>query len=192
MPSVRALLAEVDERPIARRIAIPHDEARMSFPLRSNTVRDLDEFTDITASYVQHHYARCVALGGRLSRSQAAGRAKEILNQHMRRQGGDYVSAYQDAHDGVNGGMRTVLDVVCDSIKEEAIEYYMRDAFDRHMPPDDWHGRKEMVRQFIQHCGVALPGIDPTDPARYARDIESLIRAFIRGLRQMSAIFRRL
>ena len=192
MPSVQALLSELDERTIAKRIAIPHDEARMSFALRSNTVRDFSEFTEVIANYIQYHYARCVAHGGRLSQAQAAGRAKEILNQHMRRQGGDYLSAYQSAHDGIDGGTRAILDILCDSIKEEGMEFYTRDVFDRHMPPDDWNGRKEMVRQFIQHCGVALPGIDPTDPARYARDVEPLIRAFLRGLRQMSAIFRKL
>jgi len=84
------------------------------------------------------------------------------------------------------------LDALCESIKEEAVEFYTRDAFDRHMPPDDWNARKEMVRQFIQYCGVALPGIDPTDPGRYARDIETLIRSFLRGLRQMSSVFRKL
>lgn len=192
MPSIRALLSDLDERTIARRIGVAHDEARMSFPLRTSTVRSFDEYTAVIAEYVRHHYGRCVSRGGHMSRSEAAGRGKNMLNQELRRQGGDFVSAYRDCEEGVNGGLRHVLDILCESIKAEGIEYYTRDAFDRHIPPHDWRARKDMVGQFIGHCGVALPGIDRSDPARYARDVEELIGAFLRGLRQTSSIFRRL
>ena len=43
MPAISALLADLDERRIAQRIGIAHDEARMRFPLKSNTVKDFDE-----------------------------------------------------------------------------------------------------------------------------------------------------
>lgn len=192
MPSIRALLSDLDERTIAKRIGVAHDEARMSFQLRGSTVQSFDEYTSIIADYIRHHYGRCVSRGGQMSRTEAAGRGKSILNQELRRQGGDFVSAYRDCEEGVNGGLRHILDLLCESIKAEGIEYYTRDAFDRHIPPHDWQARKDIVRQFVEHCGVALPGIDRYDPARYARDVEELIRAFLRGLRQTSSIFRRL
>ena len=192
MPSVRALLSDLDERTIAQRVGIAHDEARMNYRPRSNTVGSFSEFTDLIGGYVQHHYSRCISHGGRLPRSEAGGRAKNMINQELRRQGGDVVSCFRDCQDGVNGGVRRCLDVLCESMKSEAVEYYTRAAFDRHMPPDNWPLRKEMVSQFIRHCRVALPGIDPSDPSRYARDLEELIRAFLRGLRQISSIFRRL
>lgn len=191
MSSISAMLNELDERTIARRVAIPHDEARMSFHLEANTVRGFDEFTDTLASYVQHHYSRCIARGGRLSRTDAAGRAKEILKQEYRRQGGDDFSAFQDCKDGVNGGLRQVCDLLCDHLKAEEIENYTRDVFDRYLPPDNYALRVQMVDQFIRHCGVALPGIDTSTPQRYVDRLEDLIRAFVRGLRQISTIFRR-
>jgi len=190
--SVRAMISELDERFIAGKVARLHDEARLSFPLRSNTVNSLAEFTDVISRYTQHHYDRCVARG--LSRVQAAGKAKEILDRALHRQGGDQWSALADAKDGTNGGMRAVLDIICDSLKEEAIEYHIRDVFDRYLPAavEDWQGRKRMVAAFLAYCEPVLPGIDPSDPSRYTKDIEPIVRSLLRGLRQMSSIFRRL
>ena len=190
--SIEALLSELSEGIIARRVAILHDEARLAYRLRANTVKTWPEFEDTIAGYVQHHYARCVTGGGRIDRSQAAGRAKEIINQVYHRQGGDTRSAFRDCQEGVNGGLRGILDILCDSIKEEAVQYYSRAVFDRYLPPDDWPRQKEMVAQFIRHCGVALPGIDRSDPGRYARDLETLVTAFVRSLKQTSTIFRKL
>ena len=190
--SIEALLSDLSERTIAQRVAIPHDEARMAFRLHANTVKTWPEFEGTIAGYFEYHYARCVTGGGRIDRSQAAGRAKEIINQQYRRQGGDARSAFRDCQDGVNGGLRQVLDLLCDSIKEEAIQFYCRAVFDRYLPPDDWPRQKEMVAQFIRHCGVALPGIDPSDPGRYARDLETLVTAFVHSLKQTSTIFRKL
>ena len=192
MPSIEALLSDLDERTIAQRVGIAHDEARMNYRPRSNTVRRYDEFTDLIGDYVQYHYSRCISHGGHLSRAESAGRGKEMINQELRRQGGDVVSCFRDCHDGVNGGVRHCLDVLCESMKADAVEYYTRHTFDLHLPPDNWGLRVRMVGQFIQRCGVALPGIDPSTPERYARDLEELIRAFLRGLRQMSSVFRRL
>jgi hypothetical protein len=187
-----AMLNELDERTIARRVARPHDEARLSFHLARNVVGSYDEFADIMARYVQHHHTSCIAPGGRLSRIDAAGQAKEILKQEYRRQGGDDVSAYHDCKDGVNGGLRQVCDLLCDHLKAEAIENYTRDVFDRYLPPaDNYSLRVQMVSDFIRHCGVALPGIDVSHPSRYSERLEELVRAFVRGLRQISTIFRR-
>jgi hypothetical protein len=188
----QALLSDLDEGTIAQRVGNAHDEARMSYHPNSNTVGSFEEFSDLNGDYLQHHHSRCISLGGRLSRRDAAGRAKEILNHELRRQGGDAVSCFRDCCDGVNGGVRHCLDVLCEKMKADAVEYYTRDVFDRHIPPDNWNKRVAIVDGFIQHCGVALPGIDRSEPSRYYRDIETLIRAFVGGMRQTSSVFRRL
>ena len=66
--------------------------------------------------------------------SEAAGRAKEILEQEYRRRGGDLVTAFH-VHDGTNGGLRVVLDTIAEGLKAESVERYIRDAFDRHVAP---------------------------------------------------------
>ena len=51
---IQALLAELDERAIAKRVGIPHDEARMSYQLRDNLVNSFEEFTWVIADYYNY------------------------------------------------------------------------------------------------------------------------------------------
>ena len=193
MPSIDRLLAELDERVIARRVGIPHDEARMAYRLSSNTVTDFDEFTRVIAAYYRHQYAACVARGGALSRADAAGEAKAILEQEYRRRNGTIVSAFNDAHDGTNGGMRALLDIIAEALKAQAVERYARDAFDRNVNPNAWDEKVAIIRQFLDRWGTSLPAsVRTSPPERYAQDHQDLIREFVRGLQRTSSIFRRL
>ncbi|MCK4658165.1 MAG: hypothetical protein KAV82_01460 [Phycisphaerae bacterium] len=193
MISVQSVLGALEEREIARRVGIPHDETRMRFPLERNTVRDFDDFSNVIGDYYNHHFTTCVSNGGLLSRSEAAGRAKEALERHYRRRNGNIVSAFNDTHDGTNGGLRVILDVIADLLKTEGVERYIRDVFDRHVAPNSFDDKVELIRQFIERCGPDLSTSIQTDrPERYAHDADQLIRAYVDSLRQTSALFRRL
>ena len=193
MASISSLLSALDERTIAARIGIPHDEARMRYPLRSNTVGSFHEFSDIIGEYLNFHSAACISRGGSLSRAEATGRATEILEREYRRQQGDIVTAFNDAHDGINGGMRVVLDKVADGLKAESVERYVREMFDRHVAPNAWEEKVAIIQQFIAQCGAYLSSsIHSHQPERYAHDYRDLIRSYVDGLKRASSIFRRL
>lgn len=192
MGSLGSLLSELDEMAVARNVGIPHDEARMNYALRRNTVGSFDEFTDIVADYYNHHVSRCVVRGGNLSRTEAAGRAKEILESEYRRQGGNTITAYNDAHDGTNGGLRVVLDRIAEKLKAESVERYVREAFDRHIAPNSWEQKVDIMRQFLSRFGTQLSSSIRIDqPERYAQNYEELIRAYVESLRRTSTVFRR-
>lgn len=191
--SIDSLLAELDERTIAQRIGIPHDEARMHYPLHSNTVNSFDEFDRIISDYYNTHFTKCVSHGGNLSTAEASSRAKELLEQEYRRRGGDIVMAYNDAHDGTNGGMRVVLDHIAEGLKAQSVERYIRDAFDRYVAPVSWEQKVGIIRQFIDRCGVHLASSIRSDqPERYAQNYQELIRSYVTALQKTSQIFRRL
>jgi len=193
MSSIKNLLEELDERTIAQRIGIPHDEARMRYSLRSNTVGNFDEFTRQIADYYTAHFTACITHGGSLSASEAASRAKELLEREYRRRGGDIVTAYNDAHDGTNGGLRLILDTIAEGLKAESVERYIRDAFDRYVGPNSWEGKVEIIRQFIAQCGVHLASTIRTDqPERYASNYRELVQSYVSALQRTSSIFRRL
>lgn len=193
MSMIRSLLSALDERTIAQIIGIPHDEARMHYSLGSNTTRDFAEFSDAIAGYYNYHYTRCVSHGGQLSYSDAAGRAKELLEKEQRKRNGDIVSAYNDAHDGTNGGMRVVLDTIAEGLKAEAVQRYTRDIFDRHVAPNSWEDKVEIIRQFISRCGMNLStSIRADQPERYAQNYNELITSYVTALQETSSIFRRL
>lgn len=191
--SIDNLLAELDERTIAQRIGIPHDEARMRFSLNSNTVRSFSEFESVIADYYNTHFTTVVSRGGHLPASEAASRAKELLEREYRRKQGDIVTAFNDAHDGTNGGTRVVLDEISEGLKAESLERYIRDVFDRHVAPNAWEQKVDIIRQFIRRCGVNLgSSIRADQPERYAQNYRELIRSYVTALQQTSRIFRRL
>ena len=193
MASIKNLLAELEERIIAQKVGISHDEARMKYQIESNTVKDFDEFSDIIGGYFQHHFSSCVSKGGTLSSTEAIGKAKEVIEQEYRRKQGDIVTAYNNAHDGTNGGLRAILDIIAERLKAESVERYIRDVFDRHVAPNSWEDKVEIIRQFIVQCGVNLSSSIQTDQAeRYAQNYEDLIRSYVQALERTSSVFRRL
>lgn len=192
MSAIGDVLQALDERTIARKVGIPHDEARMRYPLRSNTVGSFEEFSTVIGDYYNHHTSQCVSRGGTMSPAEAQGHAKEALEREYRRRRGTIVSAYNDAHDGTNGGLRAVLDVLAESLKAESVERYIRDVFDRYVAPNKWEQKVEIIRQFIAQCGMNLStSIQADQPERYAQDYVELIRAYVTGLQQTSSVFRR-
>ncbi len=193
MGTIHNLLSALDEREVARQ-TMRHDEVRMRYPLSSNTVRDFHEFSTVITDYYNYHHTTCISRGGSLSNIDAYGEVKDLLErEYRRRSNGDIVAAFNDAHDGTNGGMRVVLDLIADSIKAKAVERYTATMFDMHVAPNAWDDKVDIIRQFIQCCGPMLAGsIVAHQPERYAHDFTELIKAYVEGLRRTSSIFRRL
>ena len=103
------------------------------------------------------------------------------------------VSAFNDAHDGTNSGLRGVLDIIAEKMKAEGVARYVRDVFDREVAPNSWEDKVEIIRQFIRSCGRYLSSlIRPDQPERYAQDFQELIRAYVEGLQRTSSMFRKL
>lgn len=193
MTSVNSLISELDERNIARAIGIQHDEARMRYNLARNTVGSFEEFNRMIGNFLNHQVSACISLGGSLSSGHASSWAKELVDREYRRRGSDIVGAYNDAHDGTNGGLRAILDVIADGLKAESVERYIMDAFDRHVTPNSWTKKVEIIRQFIDYCGNHLSSsIRKDQPERYAQNYQELIRSYVTALQQTSSIFRRL
>jgi hypothetical protein len=193
MTTMNSLMSLLNERTLAQNVVMPHDEARMRYPLNSNTVGSFDEFSNAIADYYNYHYTNCVTHGGRLPYSEAASKAKKLFEKEYRKRDGDIVAAYNDGHDGTNGGMRVVLDALAEGLKAESVENYTRDVFDRHVAPNSWEQKVNIIREFITDCGPhLLSSIDQDSPERYAQNYEALITLYVGGLQKTSSMFRRL
>jgi hypothetical protein len=193
MGSLDAIMRQLDEREIARQVGLPHDEARMAYALRKNTVNNFSEFTQIIGDYYSYHFVTCVSGGGALPRAEAEGRAKEILEKKYHERGSTLQGAYADAQEGTNGGLRNILDLIAEQMKYEAVERYIRKVLDDQIDPTSWEDKVSIVRQFIARCGADLaPSIDARNPERYAKDYTELIRSYVNALSRTSAIFRRM
>jgi len=191
MSAIDSILARLDEREIARKISVPHDEARMAYSLRKNTVNDFQEFVRIISDYYSYHFTKYVSRGGSLPASEAEGRAKEIIEHKYKSKGSNIQGAFNDAHDGTNGGLRIILDLMAEQLKLEAVERYIRKVFDDQIDPTSWEEKVGIIKQFIFSCGRDLgSSIDKDHPERYAQNYNQLIRAYLRALQQATSMFR--
>lgn len=194
MSTIDNLMAALEEGTLARNVGITHDEARMRYSLRSNTVATFDEFSRAIGDYFNYHFTRCISGGGGLSQMEAQARAKEIIEkEYRRRNGGDIVSAFKNAQDGTNGGMRAILDLIGDALKAEGIERYTREVFDAYVSPESWEQKVAIIRQFIERSGMEnSSAIRADQPERYAHEYRDLIRAFVEARARIGSVARRL
>lgn len=186
------ILHELDETYIVNHITIKHDEARNQFRLTGMTCADDIEFDDVIANYYNHHFTLCVAPGGTLSRADAAGKAKEIIESEYRRKGQNKLNAYSDGKSGTNGGMRAIIDMITEALKREAVERHVRDVIDRYVAPTNYEEKKQIVQELVDRIPGNISHIDRDNPERYANNYEELIRALVENIRQQSTQFRRL
>lgn len=193
MNAAMELVMAVDDRTIAREVGIAHDSARARFSLPKNTVDSMDEFTQVIGEYVNFHTSRCVSHGGSLSSVEAVGRAKELIKREYSRRRGDLVTAYNNAHDGTENGLRGILDLLADALKAESVQRYVQEMFDRYIAPNDWSAKVEIIRQFIANCGVDLSStIDVNHPEHYAANYADLIKAHVDAKSRFASVARRL
>jgi hypothetical protein len=188
-----SMLQELDELYITQNVMSGHDEARMQYRLESVTVESDAEFDEVIADYYNHHFTRCISGGGSIPRAEGAGRAKQIIEQDLRRHGRDILDAYKDGKDGSNGGMRAILDIIMEHLKAEAREHHVKDVFDRYVAPSSWEEQVAIIKELLvvlKRTGAT--GFDYDHPERYAKNYEELIRAFSEGLQRSASRFRRL
>jgi len=193
MRNINILFKELDDINIARKVGNQHDNARIKFKIYSNIVKNYDEFCWITGDYVRHHNSECISKGGNMSQAEAVGLGREIIDQEYRRKGSDFMGAYTDAHDGINGGLKAVLDVLSEGLKAISVDRFIRHTFDRYVAPNSWEQKVAIIREFIDRCGTQLSSsIQADKPERYAASYYELIRNYVEGMRRTSSVFRRL
>lgn len=180
------------EDTIAEKVGTRHEDARVRYSLPGSTVSDWPAFLRAITGYYQYHYAACVDSGTRLDEVEAQGRAKNIIENAYRREGG-IAGAFAEARTGTNNGLRGVIDALAEGIKQESVMNYVRYQFDQRVGPQDFEVKVEIIREFMGRFGHVLGGhLRYQRPEAYARDYEDLIMAYVNGLRETSAIFRRL
>lgn len=186
-----SLLRELGEEAMAD-VSRLHDEARLRYRLDKNRVVDDAEFSSEITRYTMYH-CRYTGMSEGGSSVAAAGLAKEVLQEVLRHRGGTVVTAFRNSVDGIDGGLRQVLDSLAEGLKGKAIEYHIRDAFDRYFRISSWPNKVAIMREFISRFGGYLPAsIRNGDPAQFAAGSEQIIREFSDAMRRTSTALRRL
>lgn len=185
--SIPQLIHALQPRTVASEVTRAIDLRAMHSPSDFEKLRTFNGYREELGRHYSHVY------GQPLSAAEAEGRAERIVDREYHERGGNIVSAYQDAVESTNGGLLAHRQMITEAIKGEATEYYVQATFSRFFDRSSWEERVEAVRAFIAYCGHDLAGlIDPDNPARYAKDIQELVRSFVAALHRNAALFRRL
>ncbi len=190
---INSLLSALEPQTIIDRVEDPHNNARLRYQLRANRVESYEEFCRIIGDYYAFHSTQCVAVGGKMTDIVATSRAKDILAQHYKREGGDINSAFKDASDGTNGGMSAILNYIADDFRQKAVNEYVQDMFDRHVKPYSLEERIRIIRELLQHYREFLsPTIDVHHPEFYGHEYKDLVLALANARKSIQNKFRHL
>ena len=192
MSVLKRIMKELDEIYIIENVTKCHDEARMKYRLDSITVSDDHEFNRVIGEYYNYHYSQCFSSGGKLSLDDASEEAKEIIFRTYQQRRMDKLHAYSDGKQGTNGGMREILDIIMDSLKEKAVQSHIRSVLDRYIQPSSFEEQMEIIKELIDKIEGMPTYIDPKHPERYARDYEDLIRGLVESKRIIFSKLRRM
>ncbi len=179
------IIKELSKDYITEHIEKPHNEARISFHLTSNSVPDDASFENLIGEYYNHHFTKCVSNGGELTRAEATGRAKEIITENYRRRRLDKLNAYSDGINGSNGGMMAIIDIIMEQLKNDAKERHVQEVIDRYIARSRWEEQVEIIKELFDFYPKSL-NVDRDNPERYARNYEELIKALMESLNGMN------
>jgi hypothetical protein len=168
---------------IKARVDIRVDSARGSYTLTSSTIDTYDEFLDTLQAFYMH-LQRCIGPGptAALDTSRDRGEAIALLERTFCRKGGEQ-AAFALARDGIQGGMRSVLDALTEQFKAERQATYVQRVFKEAIAALDWDERVTFMRGAMKRLGPFLPSeLKNEPPERFARSCEAIVHAYVQSL----------
>jgi hypothetical protein len=181
----------INEEALAREFGILADSARASFVLESSTVQEYEEFIDLLqALYIRLQL--CVSASAVKTLDTATARTEVIglLERAFKGQGGDQ-AAFMKARDGIQGGVRSVLDALTEQYKVEKQTAYVKRVFKDAVNAMDWNERVRFVRGAMKRLAQFLPSeLRDESPERFARQYEPIVLAYVKSLDHVNQLFR--
>lgn len=168
----RDLIRRLFDEPIAK--VTDSYECRAGHPITSEI------FLDIVGDFTTQVYDKALNAGWTLTDSRA--KAISLLEGYYRSTayGVGYSAATLDADDPAQGGIRTVLAGLAESIRSIEYTQYARYVFHRYLSGCDWRLRCEIVRVLLEEYRAFLPEqLSRCAPAQLVDLIPALILAQI-------------
>lgn len=192
MNEIDIILDELSDRNLNERVRLRHNDAKASYAIRSNRVRDSHELLEELGRYYNHHQQYCFG-ASRYSDYEAQGRARGIVDRFYHQKYGEgFGSACDDAISGDRGGLDALLGIVRDGIREEDERLYMQGVFDRYVASNSYDEKVRIISQLFDRMGMLLDEtVDTRRPERYAENYSQIIESILRTRQQTSRSFRR-
>jgi hypothetical protein len=185
------LVAKLSEHGTAGRVSAQHDAASLSSPISGPRVRDSHEFACVIGAFVN----RQVQLTGGAGYPDFEARtiAKEILSKYGERrgQGRTYANYARNAIDGQDGGLRGVLNILAEVLREQQTERYREDAVDQIVDPLDFEAQVAITKKIMDdHKQTSSVDIGNPRPEAHAHQYRALIRRRVQQIDDTTKDFR--
>jgi hypothetical protein len=113
--------------------------------------------------------------------------AIDLLRRAFQSKGG-INAAYSEGMSSVRGGMKYILDVMTEQLKQKEKEKHIRAIFRGSIDPLDFGQKVALIEAFLNRVGPNLPGaIQSRTAEQYATDYEEIIRAYSESLEKVIA-----
>ncbi len=175
--------AEIREAALARKFDRAIDSARASFVLASSIVHSYDEFLGVIESFFVHlqsnlHPEAMAASSLQLATDGALGLLERTFRDH-----GGLEGALARAREGIDGGIRSVLDAVTERYKAERRAEYIDVFLHTAITGMDRAEQVRFARGAMQRLGPMLPpALRKEPPERFAKHIDPIARAYAKSV----------
>ncbi len=188
--AVEAVLTEIDADELARKIGLPIDTARARYVMGELLVDSNDEFHDAVSAF----YLALLRHTGVVPSSSAdhavPGESLALLERAFVNKGG-VGAARAEARDGINGGMRFVLDVMTEQYKLEQQSKRVASVLQEALDPLNWNERVAFMRAFLERLGPQLPAdLRGEPPERFARHYDLIVKTYVQSLDRVKQLLR--
>jgi hypothetical protein len=185
------VISQINEQALAQRWGIQIDSARASFVLESSTVETYEAFIDILQSFYIH-LQRYVSSDPAESLDTARARSETIalLQRAFDAKGGD-LTAFAQARDGIQGGLRTILDTLTEQYKAEKLAAHIERVFTDAIEALEWDERVEFMRGAMKRMGPLLsPELRSKSPEQFLRNVKPIVRMYVKSLDNVNKLLR--
>jgi hypothetical protein len=186
------ILDEVNMKALARNICSSIELAQSKYQMGSVIIEDSEAFMDIVVSYYIHLMRHTEKVIDPID-SKVAGRdALYLLEEAFANKGG-YKAAFVNARDGTNGGIKYVLDMMANQLKESEMEKHIQAVFKLTIDPLNYEEKRHLIKGLLIRFGNLLPSeIASLPPERFVTHYEILLKQYIKVTDDLKSIFRSL
>ena len=190
--AVEAVLTEIDADVLAKEIGLPIDSARARYVMGELLVDSNDEFHDAASAFYLALLRHAGVVPASTADHAVADEALALLERAFASKGG-VGAARAEARDGINGGMRFVLDVMTEQYKLEQQSKHVASVLQEALDPLNWNERVAFIRALLDRLGHHLPAdLRSQPPERFARHYDIIVKTYVQSLDRVKQLLRTL
>ncbi len=188
--AVDAVLGEISAEALARKIGNAIDSARARYVLPHIIVGSHEEFLDTVCAFYSALVWGDALAPPSASADDLAGQALALVADAFADRGGAD-AAEAEARQGTAGGTRLVLDLMTDQHKAKQQSLHVTRVLKEALDPLDWNARVAFMTVLLERIGPFLPEeLRAAPPRRFVRQLEPIVRTYVRSVDRVGQLLR--